>query len=464
MRWAGAVRRAVWALWVLGAVFPMAASAADCPDADGDGYGVCDGLCVPVASCGDCDDGEPAIRPGAAEVCNDLDDNCDGETDERNPGGGAHCATGQPGLCDAGTTTCVGGELVCVRDVDPTPEVCAGGLDEDCDGDVDGADLDCIPACPDGDGDGYAVCGAGCQLPAGKSCGDCDDARASVHPGAAETCNDRDDDCDGETDEGNPGGGAFCLTGQLGACALGHHLCQGGGLVCVPDASPLPEVCTGGLDEDCDGSVDGEDLDCIPDCPDADGDGYVVCGTGCQLPAGKSCGECDDGRSSVHPGAAESCNARDDDCDGQTDEGDPGGGASCDTGQQGLCAAGTETCQGGSLVCVRDQGPSAEICTGGLDEDCDGQVDTADPDCVPDCPDGDGDAYAVCSGGCQLPAGKTCGDCDDTRAGVHPGAAETCNALDDNCDGETDERNPGGGAHCDTGQQGVCDAGTRTCV
>src|SRR6185503_11324530 len=394
------------------------------------------------------------------------------------------------------------------------------GLDEDCDGDIDAADLDCVPACPDADGDGYVVCGGGCQLPAGKSCGDCDDTRQGVHPGAAEACNDRDDDCDGQTDEGNPGGGASCGTGQLGLCALGHRVCEGGALVCLPDASPVSEVCTGGLDEDCDGDgqtddgnpgggascstgqqgvcaggtrtcvdgalscvrdqgpttevctggldedcdgdVDAADANCTPLCPDGDGDGYVTC-SGCQADAGKTCGDCDDTRGLVHPGATETCNNRDDDCDDQTDEGNPGGGASCSTGQQGVCAAGTQTCQSGTVICVRDVAPSAEVCTGGLDEDCDGAVDAADTNCTPNCADADGDHYAVCGSGCQPPAGTTCGDCDDTRGLVHPGGTETCNNRDDDCDGQTDEGNPGGGAACSTGQQGVCAAGTQTC-
>jgi hypothetical protein len=336
----------------------------DCPDADGDDFAVCGAGCqLPAGkACGDCDDTRPGVYPGASELCNELDDDCDGQADEGNPGGGASCSTGQQGVCAAGTQTCVDGSLSCVRNEAPSAEVCTGGLDDDFDGVVDAADTDCVPTCADADGDGFAACGAGCQPPVGTPCGDCDDTRESVYPGAVEACNSRDDDCDGQTDEGNPGGGASCLTGQLGLCAAGHRVCQGGTLECVADALPLPEVCSGGLDEDCDGDVDGNDLDCVPDCPDADGDGFAVCGTGCQLPSGKTCGDCDDTRPGVHPGATETCNDRDDDCDGQTDEGNPGGGADCSSGEQGVCAAGTQTCVAGGLTCVRDQAPSAEIC------------------------------------------------------------------------------------------------------
>src|SRR5262245_44469098 len=92
---------------------------------------------------------------------------------------------------------------------------------------------------------------------------------------------------------------------------------------------------------------------------DQDQDGFTV-----------EAGDCDDSNPDVHPGAPEVCNGIDDDCDTQTDEGNPGGGAACSTGQQGRCAAGTETCVQGSLTCVRNENPSSEVCTGGVDEDC----------------------------------------------------------------------------------------------
>ena len=153
---------------------------------------------------------------------------------------------------------------------------------------------------------------------------------------------------------------------RLILCGLGHRACEGGALVCVRDASPVPEVCLGGLDEDCDGDVDTADLDWVPDCPDADGDGYAVCGGGCQLPAGKSCGDCDDTRQGVHPGVTEACNNRDDDCDGQTDDGNPGGGASCSIANAlGPCAVGTNQCQGGTGTCVANVQAAAETCDQG---------------------------------------------------------------------------------------------------
>jgi hypothetical protein len=458
----------VWGLAIVLFACPLAVLAQTdplCIDDDRDGYVTCDG-CLPGAGkqCGDCDDRRQNINPSEHERCNSRDDDCDGQIDDGNPGGGAACSTGQQGVCAAGTRTCVSGSQVCVRNQAPSAEVCTGGLDEDCDGTADLADLDCRPDCVDQDGDGYVACAAACTLPAGKQCGDCNDGEPQVHPGADEVCNDRDDDCDSQNNEGNPGAGAACLTGQLGLCAAGTLACVGSGLVCQPSASPVPELCVGGLDEDCDGFVDADDSDCTPLCADADLDFYAVCVADCRLPLGRQCGDCDDTRSGVHPGADETCNSRDDDCDSQTDEGDPGGGVVCSTGQQGACDAGTRHCAGGQLVCQRNSGPVPELCANGVDDDCDGTQDAADPDCFPFCPDADGDGYAMCSAGCDVGPGDQCGDCDDTRAGVRPGGTEACNSRDDDCDGQTDEGDPGGGAACNTGESGICSAGTRHCT
>jgi hypothetical protein len=69
------------------------------------------------------------VHPGAPEACNDLDDDCDGETDEGNPGGGGACGTGEPGVCAAGTLTCRNGAPVCLRDQGPSPEAAAAWED-----------------------------------------------------------------------------------------------------------------------------------------------------------------------------------------------------------------------------------------------------------------------------------------------------------------------------------------------
>ncbi len=76
-----------------------------------------------------------AAGPGA-EVCDGKDNNCDGATDEGNPGGGAACGSGRPGICAEGTRVCAGGSLACRPNVSPAMETC-NGLDDSCDGQVD---------------------------------------------------------------------------------------------------------------------------------------------------------------------------------------------------------------------------------------------------------------------------------------------------------------------------------------
>jgi hypothetical protein len=147
-----------------GADLRPAADPRDCRDADHDGWTTC---------AGDCDDANPAVHPGAIEVCNGIDDNCNGLTDE-----------GFDKDHD-GWTTCAGD----CNDADPrvhpgaTP-IC-NGQDNDCDGTID--DIQ------DHDQDTFAVCT------------DCDDHDPLVNPGAFEVQgNHVDDNCNGTTDEPEP--------------------------------------------------------------------------------------------------------------------------------------------------------------------------------------------------------------------------------------------------------------------
>ncbi|MDY6990868.1 MAG: MopE-related protein, partial [Thermodesulfobacteriota bacterium] len=308
-----------------------------CTDTDGDGYGVCPD-CGIANGCtydgDDCNDGDETVHPGAAEICDGVDDDCDAGTPDGSdePWYGDPTTCGQGVCAGTGVLDCVGGiqQNTC-QTGSPTedPEVsCSDGLDNDCDGLTDGDDPDCGVSCVDSDGDGYGVC-PNCGIANGctHDGDDCDDSNDTVHPGAAEMCNGVDDDCDAGTPDGSGepwygdpttcGQGVCSRTGVLDCVGgMQQDTCQTGSPTEDPEVS-----CSDGLDNDCDGLTDGDDPDCGVSCVDSDGDGYGVCpncGTanGCNYDGN----DCDDGDNTIYPGADEIlCDGIDQDCDGADD-------------------------------------------------------------------------------------------------------------------------------------------------
>ncbi len=328
------------------------------PDDDGDGFGSDSAAsfydCVApsgyVDNDGDCDDSNDAINPDAAEICNGDDDDCDGVADD-----GITYATyyadddgdgyGNPAVSSY-TCSAPAGYVTNSSDCDDmdagdhpgATEVCNGD-DDDCDGTPDDG-LTFRNYYQDSDGDGYggsAVSSYACSTPSGyvTSSTDCDDANASIHPGATELCNGVDDDCDSAVDDGltfryyypdSDGDGYGASSGATYACSAPTGYVTSSTDCDDYDSSVHPgasEVCNGD-DDDCDGSYD-EGLSFSYYYRDSDGDGYGVSSSStyaCSRPSGYSgySTDCDDADSSVHPGASESCDDEDNDCDGVIDD------------------------------------------------------------------------------------------------------------------------------------------------
>ena len=206
-------------------------------DEDGVGWGAVDAarcLCQPEApgeytalAGGDCDDNAASIHPGMPEVCNTIDDDCDGATD----GADAELTTDDPQACEnqvgvcAGSMKpadlCVGGNWqacnwatyeAMIPDYDNTEAPC-DGLDNNCNSFTDEGH-------PDTDGDGVADCLDGDDDDDGDGDGtDCAPLDAAIHHGAAERCDDVDQDCDGATDEGTELCGAYEVCRQAACVA-----------------------------------------------------------------------------------------------------------------------------------------------------------------------------------------------------------------------------------------------------
>jgi hypothetical protein len=322
-------------------------------DLDGDGYGVdaatiasCEQPSDYVAVGGDCDDSDPNINPGAAEICDAGygDEDCDGLLDEDDPGlsdgaiwyadldgDGYGDASSSQVACDrpsrhvADDSDCDDGD----SGINPAAtEVCdAADTDEDCDGLADDDDSDAAGTSTwyrDADGDGYGVSTTtqdACDAPTGyvATVGDCDDSDPTMWGGGT-----YHQDLDGDG-YGDPAVSSSSCTAPSGSWVLDNTDCNDLNFYLNPGAS---EDCDG-IDNDCDGLIDDDDpsLDASTGtewCGDADGDGHYAAHSttwACNLPTGyvscSSIDDCDDTDAAVSPSAAEICgNGIDDDCDG----------------------------------------------------------------------------------------------------------------------------------------------------
>jgi formylglycine-generating enzyme required for sulfatase activity len=274
------------------------------------------------------------------------------------------------------------------------------------------------------------------------ACVDCDDTDASVHPGATESCDAVDSDCDGDLvddfDDNDADGDPDCTDpdddGDLDPD--------------VSDCAPLdPSIHNGaaetaddGIDQDCSGA------DSVTCFVDDDGDGFggedtvVVDDGDCDAPgSANSDDDCDDDDDSVFVGATESCDAVDSDCDGDLvddfDDNDADGDPDCtDPDDDGDLDPDVSDC---APLDPSIHNGAAETVDDGIDQDCSGA------DSVTCFVDGDGDGFGgqdtvvVDDGDCDAPgSANSDDDCDDDDDSVFVGATESCDAVDSDCDGD----------------------------
>ena len=398
-----------------------------------------DALCLDQDSDGfigqdDCDDTDPTAYPEADELCDSVDNNCNGDIDEEPLDGEIFYVDADidgygdltqivkaceivEGLAD-NASDCDDENA----EINPGMDEVCDSIDNNCDNIVDSDAVDLQTYYRDNDSDGYGMDNAtqeACSLPDGFSTegGDCDDTDATAYPSNTEVCDNIDNDCDGQVDINVIDGSTFYAdTDQDGYGDAQNTLVtcvQPDGYVTdntdCDDSSSLvnpnqSEVCDT-LDNDCNGLADDDDSNLIIASTthwyiDTDGDGQgdedATSTRTCVAPV-DSLGnpyvdnrtDCDDSSVFIYLGAPETCNGTDDDCDGVAD----------------------------------DKPTDADVYY--IDVDGDGYGDDSLP--IVSCTDPSTSSVAYVMVG---------GDCNDNDASFNPGVVDTCDGFDQNCSGD----------------------------
>ena len=349
---------------------------------------------------GDCDDTVPTTNPDGVEIHNGIDDDCDQLIDEETEAydDDQDGFTELQGDCDDGNF-----------DVYPSAQEECDGVDQDCNGVIDN-DTDCF----DDDQDGFT-----------EDDGDCDDYDANINPIQSETFNSIDDDCNGIVDDNtigydDDGDGQTEIDGDCDDSEPGVYY-------------GATETCDG-VDQDCDTIIDNDTL-----CYDDDQDGYT-----------EQDGDCDDYQPNSYPGNIEVADGVDNNCDGDIDEGtvnfDDDGDCFCeDLPCYGSITANCSTLSDGDCNDIANViYPGAPETCNSIDEDCDGVADNNPIDPLTWYYDGDGDLRGDPNNttlACTQPTNyvSNSNDCNDSEALAWTSAPEVCDGVDNDCDNATDE-------------------------
>lgn len=444
-------------------------------DGDGDGYLTPD----------DCDDSSATINPGAAEICDGIDNNCNGTVDEDVTSlfyvDADMDGFGNPDIsiesCEPPSGYVANGSDCNDMEEEAYPsanEIC-DGIDNDCNGEVD-EDLE-MPFYIDADGDGFGdenniVNGCEPEFGLVVIAGDCNDQDASISPMANEICDEVDNNCNGIIDDGvtttfyadNDGDGFGDNNSTVQACTVPENHstdntdCDDLDSLINPNAT---ELCDN-VDNNCDATIDentAQDASIFYEDGDEDGFGdFNTSVSACSQPLGyvEDATDCDDTNGLINPSATETCNNMDDDCDGAIDEEDANnasvwyqdsdGDTFGDANQQQLACTQPNNHVADNTDCDDTNSninPAANELCNQQDDNCDGTIDGTDAiDTITSYTDADGDGFgAAPTEACEIPLGNVLlpGDCDDTSVTINPVALEVCDNVDNNCDGTVDE-------------------------
>jgi len=299
----------------------------------------------------------------SAEVCDGIDNDCNPATADgsADPLLGVACDGPDADLCKEGTYSCTGGSLVCSDTTGSTVEICANGVDDDCNGSIDEG---CGGTCYYDSGAGHYRAGnclyqdSGCNqqiscssLPLGSACtlsGECASGNCVDGYCCNSACTGTCQSCNGAYNTGGSGTCSFITSGidPYAECGSGQT-CDGSG-ACTAAAE-----CTTGQTRTCSLQLGV----CLGSHETCTGNAWPGCNYGFNYEAGTET----------------NCDGLDNDCDGTTDEGT--GGGICDGPDSDLCIDDVFVCSAGSLSCSDVGGSILEACGDGIDNDCDGIVD-----------------------------------------------------------------------------------------